>query len=150
MTEAEAEISASRVELASDRVNPIVIKEVRQALRGNTFFKSLWGVLILSALAGAFALTVASNMNEAEAVGLGFFSVVYVCMCIALMGLTPIAAFQSLAGEWDDDSFELLVASDLGPGRFLHACPLRRAAPPCGRAPWGSRGSARPTPRRDR
>ncbi|QDU66802.1 hypothetical protein [Engelhardtia mirabilis] len=115
----EAQMSVSRIELLSDRVNPIVVKEVRQALRGDAFFKSLWGVLMLSALACIVALTFVSSTNQVEQFGVGFFSTVYVCMCIALMALTPIGAFQSLAGEWDDDSFELLVASDLGPGQII-------------------------------
>jgi len=107
------------MDLLSDRVNPIVIKEVRQALRGDAFFKLIWGVLLLSALASLVALTLAGRITEAEQVGLAFFGTVYSCLCLALMVVTPISAFQSLANEWDDDSFELLVASDLGPGQII-------------------------------
>lgn len=116
---AATDAEVPRAERWSDSLNPMVVKEIRQALRGDTFYKGLWIVLLLSALASAFALSVVSRSLTGEQVGSGFFGTVYTCMCLALLGLTPMAAFQSLAGEWDDDSFDLLVASDLAPGQIV-------------------------------
>ena len=54
-------------------------------------------------------LLFAGSSAAPEELGAIFFTLVYTCMCIALLALTPVAAFQSLAGEWDDNSFELLA-----------------------------------------
>lgn len=103
------------LERAGDRLNPILIKEARQALKSRQFVTtfsllllcgwgwSLLGIGLLSpgvyyAPAGPFMLV-------------GYYFV----LAVPLLVVVPFAAFRSLAAERDDGTYELLSITALSP-----------------------------------
>ncbi|MFT5150349.1 MAG: hypothetical protein ACI841_000330, partial [Planctomycetota bacterium] len=105
-------------EFLDDFWNPILVKEVRQALRGRFFRVSF--VLVLAALliaCAAMIIDMGTTVSSHE--GRDFFFGIFVCLSAAVMGLVPFAAFNSMGAEWEENTFELLVISNLRPNRIL-------------------------------
>ncbi|MBL8861432.1 MAG: hypothetical protein JNK02_05415 [Planctomycetes bacterium] len=101
---------------ASDRWNPIFLKELRQSLRGRVF-----GILFpTTVLAGvAVAITAMVDLHPRPIAGPDVLLPVLVVLGVAALGLVPFSAFQSMGGEWDDGTHDLLVLSHLSPGRIV-------------------------------
>lgn len=106
--------SPSRFEWFTERLNPVLIKEVRQALRGASFRNVYLVTLILIGVAGT---TVLLNLGVSNDAGGGriFGQTVVGCLCVGLIGLVPLVGFQSVSGEWEEDTYDLLILSDLSP-----------------------------------
>ena len=111
-----------------DRLNPVFVKEVRQALRGRLFRIGFVIVLVIAILVSASMLIDAGvgqfRPNGGEPVvsaheGRDFFIGVFVCLNLAVLGLVPFAAFLSMAAEWDENTADLLVISNLRPRQIL-------------------------------
>ena len=89
-----------------DRLNPILVKEARQAMKSRQFVVTfslllicgwLWTVLfVVSGLPAIFFAPV----------GPGVLVGYYVVLSVPLLIVVPYAAFRSLAGEWEDGTFE--------------------------------------------
>jgi hypothetical protein len=98
---------------AGDRLNPILVKEARQAMKSRQFivtfsllliFGWLWTVLFISF--GVPAIFYAP-------VGPGVLAGYYIVLSVPLLIVVPYAAFRSLAGEREDGTFELLSITTL-------------------------------------
>src|SRR5687767_13637388 len=98
---------------AGDRLNPILVKEARQAMKSRQFvitfslllvFGWLWTVLFISF--GVPAIFYAP-------VGPGVLAGYYLVLSVPLLIVVPYAAFRSLAGEREDGTFELLSITTL-------------------------------------
>jgi hypothetical protein len=96
-----------------DRLNPILIKEARQAMKSRQFvvtfslllvFGWLWTVLFISF--GVPAIFYAP-------VGPGVLMGYYVVLSVPLLIVVPYAAFRSLAAEREDGTYELLSITAL-------------------------------------
>ena len=96
-----------------DRLNPILVKEARQAMKSRQFVVTfsllllcgwLWTVLFV--VSGLPAILYAP-------VGPGVLAGYYAVLSIPLLIVVPYAAFRSLAGEWEDGTFELLSITTL-------------------------------------
>jgi hypothetical protein len=96
-----------------DRLNPILVKEARQAMKSRQFVVTfsllliggwLWTVLFIAA--GFPAIYYAP-------VGPGVLRGYFLVLSIPLLIVVPYAAFRSLAGEWEDGTFELLSITAL-------------------------------------
>ncbi len=96
-----------------DRLNPILVKEARQAMKSRQFVVTfsllliggwLWTVLFIAA--GYPAIYYAP-------VGAGVLRGYFLVLSIPLLIVVPYAAFRSLAGEWEDGTFELLSITAL-------------------------------------
>jgi len=96
-----------------DRLNPILVKEARQAMKSRQFvvtfsllliFGWLWTVLFISF--GVPAIFYAP-------VGPGVLAGYYIVLSVPLLIVVPYAAFRSLAGEREDGTFELLSITTL-------------------------------------
>jgi hypothetical protein len=107
----------SRVEALLDRVgdrlNPILVKEARQAMKSRQFiitfsllliFGWLWTVLFI-----AFGVPAIFYAPVGPAVLTGY----YVVLSIPLLIVVPYAAFRSLAAEREDGTYELLSITSL-------------------------------------
>jgi hypothetical protein len=101
-----------------DRLNPVLVKEVRQALRGRTFRLSLALTLVAATLATVI-LVLAQEPDQAVESGVEYLTAIYTCLAIALLAIVPFAAFQSMGAEWEESTFDLLVLSDLPPRRIV-------------------------------
>ena len=107
------------------RLNPIVVKEVRQSLRGRYFSVVFWIMLTLATFIGCLML-VQQETNPSEHAGVFFFVAMYGCLSAAVHVFVPFAAFLSIGSEWEENTFDLLVLTDLRPrsivgGKLLSA-----------------------------
>ena len=115
MSEAALPLSRS----LDDRLNPILVKEVRQSLRGR-FFRWMFALtLLVTTFAGLMVVTVSASAMGNTRVGPEFFLVIYGCMGAAVLIFVPFSAFLSTSSEWDENTHDLLVLSNLGPGQIV-------------------------------
>ncbi len=111
----------------SERVNPIVVKEVRQSLKSRQFTISFGLTLIVAIGWTILGISVMVPRIYYMPAGLpllaGFFSI----LNLPLMVIIPFGTFRSLASETDDSTFELLSISALSAkqivyGKMASAC----------------------------
>lgn len=100
-----------------DRLNPILVKEVRQAVAAR-YFKVSFG-FTLGAATGLAAVLLAS-MGEDAGSGRYFFSAMFACLGVALFFWVPFFAFLSMGAEYEENTLDLLVLSDLRPRRIVY------------------------------
>ena len=105
------------LEEKSDWLSPIVVKEVRQLVRGREFAYS-FGVSLVAGLAVAFfgaadALTGTGNTGSWT-----FFALTG---CLAFLGLAvvPLSAFSALRTERMEQTLELITLTELTPRRIV-------------------------------
>lgn len=107
----------------TDRANPILVKEVRQALRGRYFTVLFWLTLATATVIGAVLLVDeslrASVGSPSPNGGVDLFIAMYWCLSIAVHVFVPFAAFLSLGSEWDENTYDLLVISNLRPRHIV-------------------------------
>lgn len=99
-----------------DRCNPILIREVQQALGGKLFTGSLWVSLLIVV---GFALWVAVQGDEVAGRGLEFFARGISVMAPVLLFVVPIQAFMAMRSEMQPGTAEQLFLSRLRPGRIV-------------------------------
>jgi len=97
----------------SERLNPIVVKEARQALKSRQFTVTFGLLLVFGAC--WTALGVALQMPAVFHSPTGPFMVAgyYVILAVPLIVIVPFAAFHSLAAEREDGTFDLLSIATL-------------------------------------
>lgn len=102
-----------------DQLNPILIKETRQALKSRQF-----AITFFSILAAAFAWTVVGSLSRmpqiyntpsAPNLLIGY----YALLAIPMLLVVPLAAYRSLEVEIDDGTLELLSISNLNPWQIV-------------------------------
>ena len=100
-------------------LNPILIKEARQALKSRQFIATFF--LLLVASCAWTVLGVVSNAPDVYYLPTGDSLLVgyYFILAIPLIGMVPLAAHRSLAAEVDDDTFEMLVITKLSAMRIV-------------------------------
>lgn len=107
----------ARLAALTERINPVLVKEVRQALRGNYFRAIFWLTLSGALVIGLMVLVMGGDDPEAR--GVPFFRAIFGCMVVATHGFLPFAAFVSMGNEWEENTYDLLVLSDLRPRRIV-------------------------------
>ena len=109
-------------ERISDGLNPVLVKEVRQSLRGRFFKVSFWLTLMVATFVGLGVMLYmqASEVEGSERVfGPTFFIAMFGCLVVATQVLVPFSAFLSMGSEWDENTFDLLVLSNLRPRQVI-------------------------------
>lgn len=101
-----------------DRLNPLVVKEIRQALKGRMFH--VWFFLILAgstiiALFGAGQ----AEIDLDPRLGLEYFAIYIACLSVASIALVPVSAYFGLGQEIEDGSMELLLITGMPPGQVV-------------------------------
>lgn len=96
-----------------DFLNPILVKETRQALKSRQFTASFWLVLLFAA--GWSFLGISMLMPKVYYLPSGREMLVgyFVILCIPLLLVVPFTAFRSLAKECEDGTYELLSITSL-------------------------------------
>ena len=95
-----------------DWINPILIKNLRQAFRGNFLRRSFLLALVVATGAGLVALTmISSDASAGEDSGRLFFMAVYLALCGAVVGLLPLSAM--ITGDADAARQERLYLTPL-------------------------------------
>jgi hypothetical protein len=101
-----------------DRLNPLVVKEVRQGLRSRVFWVS-FGLMLLSCLIISMVAYVSALDGGLSSRGQGFFFAFFVCLGLVHFFIIPYSAYRSLAREREDETWVLLILTGLGPRRIL-------------------------------
>ena len=105
---------------AGDRLNPILVKETRQALKSRQFLVTF--TLLLIAAWGWSMLGLAlmgPEVSYGVSGGAGMFVGYYVVLVIALFVIVPFGAFRSLASEQEERTYELLSITALNPRQII-------------------------------
>lgn len=103
-------------EALADRVNPIIVKEVRQGLRTRVFwvFFSLMLTACLFISLGFFGAADAGD-TTGQAAFISFF----VCLGGVQFFVIPYSAYRSMARETEEETWVLLTLTGIGPRRIL-------------------------------
>ena len=114
------EVTSQWMERASDRMNPILVKEVRQALKSRQFVVTFTLLLVAAWLISVFGILNAGDALEYGATGRGFFALYYCVLATAIFVIVPFGAYRSLLTERDQNTFELLSITTLSPRRIVY------------------------------
>ncbi len=109
----------SLLDRLSDRVNPILIKESRQAMKSRQFVIT-FSLLLVCAWGWSFLGVALLSPGIYYAPGgremlIGYYYV----LAFPLLVIVPFGAFRSLASEREDGTYELLSISTLAPGQIV-------------------------------
>lgn len=108
------------LEAIGDRLNPILVKETRQAIKSRQF--TLWFVLLLIACwittIGAIAL-VGPSIYYISAGGYLLYAY-YVILALPLVVIVPFSAYRSLSSEHEENTRDLLEVSSLTPRQIIN------------------------------
>jgi hypothetical protein len=105
------------LEDTSDWLSPIVVKEVRQAVRGREFYSSFAGSLLVG-LAVAFS-GAADALTGSGTSGRWTFAALMGCLTLLGLAVVPLGAFSALRNELLDQTQELITLTALSPRRVV-------------------------------
>src|SRR5258708_1673749 len=96
------------LERMGERLNPILVKESRQALKSRQFAITFALVLAACWLWSIFGVSLIGPSIYYSGAGAGtkMFTGYFVILAVALLIVVPFGAFRSLADERDDRTFE--------------------------------------------
>lgn len=102
-----------------ERLNPVLVKEVRQALRGRMF--RILFMLTLSAAAAMSVVVLArlSSDSDASVWGRRVFQGMHAVYAVAVIVLLPLIANRSMASERDERTLDALLVSGLSTARIV-------------------------------
>jgi ABC-type transport system involved in multi-copper enzyme maturation permease subunit len=103
-------------EALADRVNPIVVKELRQGLRTRAF----WVFFTLMLVANLFiSLTAFASADVGDRTGRYTFIAFSVALGLVQFFVIPYTAYRSMAREREEETWVLLTLTGIGPRRVL-------------------------------
>lgn len=112
-------LGAELLRWAGDRVNPILVKETRQALKSR-FFGAMFTILLaLSWGATIMALALIGPDARFGNHGPAMFLVYQVLLGFWLLVVVPFSAYRSLAVEQEDRTYELVSITTLNPRQIV-------------------------------
>lgn len=108
-----------RAEWLSERLNPIVVKELRQGLRTRIFWVCFGLMLLACFLISLVAYGVTLDSTGGVRAGQGFFFGYFVCLALVQFFILPYSAYRSLAREREEETWILLSLTGIGSRRIL-------------------------------
>lgn len=113
--------AAAGVRLArvGDRLNPILIKEARQALKSRQFVLTFGLLLVCAWVWSILGIALAGQSIHHSAAGPGMFFGYYLVLAFPLLVVVPYGAFQSISAEQQDRTYELLSITALSPPQIV-------------------------------
>ncbi len=104
---------------AGDAINPILIKETRQALKSRqfvvTFSLLLFAALSWTIVGSLFMMPQIYFLPSGPTMLVGY----YLVLAVPMLLVVPLAAYRSLEGEIDDGTLELLSVTSLSPRQIV-------------------------------
>lgn len=106
-------------------LNPILVKELRSRMRGSRAFITLTVALVLLAAAGyslyrlAISVTQYSAQPLSPQIGQVLFSGLVFIELMVIAAVTPSVTAAAISGEIEKQTYEMLQATPLAPGRIL-------------------------------
>ena len=101
----------------SDRLSPIVVKEVRQAVRGREFHYSFVASLIVALMIAFYGAAAAPRSDGTT--GAGTFTALMVCLTLLGLLVVPIGAFSAMRAERMEQTLELVTVTALSSRRVV-------------------------------
>jgi hypothetical protein len=105
------------LEDTSDWLSPIVVKEVRQVVRGREFHYSFSISLLIGLAVAFFGATDAINGTGTS--GRGTFVALMACLTLLGLAVVPLGAFSALRNERLEQTFDLITLTALSPRRVI-------------------------------
>lgn len=109
----------SRLAQLSDWVNPILVKETRQALRSWQFTLTFILLLVACWVVTIGGIAVIGPSVYYAAGGAEMLRAYYLILSLPLLVVVPFATFRSLAAEREDNTYELLSITTLRPRQII-------------------------------
>lgn len=103
----------------SDRLNPILVKEARQALRSRQFTSTLLMMLAAGWAWSILGLALLGPSAYYNAEGPAMFFVYYIILAAPLLIVIPYVAFHSMSSERQDRTYELVSITSLNARQIL-------------------------------
>jgi hypothetical protein len=103
----------------AERINPIVVKEARQALRSAQFAITFLLMLTACWIWAVFRIAASQASLNTEDVGPELFMGFQVILAFPLLIVVPLTAFRSLALEIEDRTHELVAITSLAPKQIV-------------------------------
>lgn len=103
----------------ADQLNPILVKEARQALKSRQFLATFSLVLLCAWGWSLIGVALAGPTMRYTAQGYTIFLGYFFILGAALWVIIPFSAFRSLAQERDDRTMELLTITNLTPRQIV-------------------------------
>ena len=107
------------LERAGEWLNPILVKEVRQALKSRQFVITFALVLLYSWGVSVVGLALVGPQAAYGANGPTMFAWYYAGLAFCLLIVVPYGAFRSLAVEQEERTYELLTITALRPRQIV-------------------------------
>ena len=109
----------TRLERLGDRFNPIVVKEVRQALKSRQFVFTFL-LLLLAAWAGSiFGVSYLGESIDYGSSAVTFYAGFLFTLCAATLVIVPFSTFRSIVEERTETTLELLQITALSPVQIV-------------------------------
>ena len=109
----------TRLECLGDRFNPIVVKEVRQALKSRQFVGTFL-LLLLAAWAGSiFGVSYLGESIDYGSSAVTFYAGFLFALCAASLVIVPFSTFRSIIEERTETTLELLQITALSPVQIV-------------------------------
>lgn len=108
-----------RLSRASQWLNPILVKEARQALKSRQFAITFALLLICGWGWSIVGVAMAGPAAGYTSTGPGMFVGYYMILAFPLLVIVPFGAFRSLASEQEDRTYELLCITALRPRQII-------------------------------
>ena len=103
----------------TDRLNPILVKETRQALKSRQFIITFMLLLTVAWLISVFGTIWYGPAIEYGSAGRAFFVAYYYVIGFATLFVIPFGSFRSMLNERDHNTYELLSISTLSPRQIV-------------------------------
>ena len=103
----------------SDYMNPILVKEIRQALKGRAFSVTFSAVLLLAWSWSIFGVAIRAPSIYYVPGGRYMLLGYFVIALLPLILVVPFATYRSLAAEREDGTYELLSITDMRPWQVV-------------------------------
>lgn len=110
---------ASFWERASDRLNPILVREVQQFLKGRVFLVTVLLALIAIVLSGLYGISLRYDSSKHSILGLEMFSIYARVLAFCALLAIPIHVFNSMRREVSSQTVELLLLSRMTPYQIV-------------------------------
>jgi hypothetical protein len=108
-----------RIQDLEQYLNPVLVKEVRQALRSKRF-RGSFGFTVMAGLIVAISVLLANASSAAiRPVGGIFFVGTFSCLAVAVLSFVPLNTFNSMGAEFEENTFDMLVISRLKPRQII-------------------------------
>ena len=104
----------------TDRMNPILVKEVRQALKSRQFVVTFMLLLVIAWLVSTGVVVFRPAAMEFGSAGKQLFLIYFGILAFAVIVIVPFGAHRSMLAERDQNTFELLSISALTPRQIVN------------------------------